>query len=83
MVHEAPDIQHRGVHIIMNMVETDTEVAQRIVESNMFEVNSMNLGDLKILCLQYLQYIRSNESPSSLWSIQIICFQKAKTKAKN
>ena len=38
MVHELPDIQHRGVHIVMNMVEADKEIAQRILESNMFEV---------------------------------------------
>ena len=50
MVHEVPDIQHRGVHIIMNMVEADKEVAQRIVESNMFEVNYMNqMGIEKVL----------------------------------
>ena len=40
LVHDVPDIQHRGVHIVMNMVEADKEIAQRIVESNMFEVTS-------------------------------------------
>ena len=77
MVHEAPDIQHRGVHIIMNMVESDKEVAQRIVESNMFEVNSKNLEAVKnALHAISKKYIRSNESPFDLWQIQIICFQK-------
>ena len=72
MVHEVPDIQHRGVHIIMNLVETDKEVAQRIVESNMFEVNSMNLGHLKILCMQYLHNVFAQMSRHPVCGLSLL-----------
>lgn len=36
--HELPDIQHRGLFILNNMMSADKEVATRLVESNMLEV---------------------------------------------
>lgn len=36
--HEFPDIQHRGLFILNNMMSADKEVATRLVESNMLEV---------------------------------------------
>ena len=37
-MHQLPDIQHRAVHILMNMVAADKEIAQAIVESTMMEI---------------------------------------------
>lgn len=37
-VHEVPDIQHRGIFIIRNMITVDKEIAERFVSSNMLEV---------------------------------------------
>lgn len=36
--HEKADIQHRGLFILQNMMETDKELATKLVESNMLEV---------------------------------------------
>ena len=33
-----PDIQHRGVYVLRNLMAADREIAQRLVESNVLEV---------------------------------------------
>ena len=38
ITHEIPDLQHRGVHVVMNMVASEKEVAEKIVESRMLEI---------------------------------------------
>ena len=35
---ETPDIQHRGVYTVMNMISADKELAARLIESDMLEV---------------------------------------------
>ena len=36
--HPKPDIQHRGVHTIMNLISADKDIAARLIESTMLEV---------------------------------------------
>ena len=36
--HDTPGIQHRGVHIIHNLVDSDKDIAKRIIESPMLEL---------------------------------------------
>lgn len=36
--HPVPEFQHRGVHILMNMMAADKDIATRLVESTMFEI---------------------------------------------
>jgi hypothetical protein len=36
--HELPDIQHRGIFILANLMAANKEIAERLVSSNMLEV---------------------------------------------
>ena len=38
MACELPDIQHRGVYIVFNLMSADKDIAQRLVESTMLEL---------------------------------------------
>jgi hypothetical protein len=38
VANDVPDIQHRGVFIVKNLIEADKEIAAKIVDSNMFEI---------------------------------------------
>ena len=38
VVSEIPDIQHRGCHLVRNMVWSHKEVAEKVLEGQMLEV---------------------------------------------
>lgn len=38
VVNEQTDIQHRGCHLLMNMMEGGEDVAKKIVETNLLEI---------------------------------------------
>ena len=38
VVSETPDIQHRGCHLVRNMIMSHKEVAEKVLEGQMLEV---------------------------------------------
>lgn len=64
-LHDNPQIQHRGIVIVFNMIDSDPELAKRIIESEMLEI------------LSYVAKLENNPQKQACIEAARTCLSKA------